>query len=181
MTIRQESLTSKCRRLGVTYGQYKYYEMRHPELTTEQIDKYFRQRLLNGTNSFKAQCERVGINYDTACQYRARHKDVSQEDTIKYFIRKQESKENEKIALEKCKRLKIPVRMYNKYRQENKDAKYQEIINMCLDELAKRPKTFKAKCEEAGINYSNARHYKVYHPDLTDEQIIVYYLQKKDN
>ena len=177
-TIKKESFTSKCRRLGVTYGQYKYYERLHPDLTTEQIDEYFRQRLLNGKDSFKARCERAGVNYDTACQYRARHSEISQEDTIRYFVSKRNNKLLEQQALQRCKELKIPMKMFNNTRTDNPTLTYDEVIKLCLETLSKRPKTFKYKCEKAGVNYPNARHYKVYHPDLTDEQIIEYYLHR---
>lgn len=131
--------------------------------------------------SFREKCDLLGANYETARRNRNRFKDKTDEEIIEYTLNRQRDVLKAHIINKYCKENNISRSKSYKIRQQYKSAGIEELIEILETPIAKikcYSDTFKTKCEQLGLDYNMVKGYKRLHPELTDEQIIEYYIQK---
>lgn len=133
-------------------------------------------------------CYDINDKYETIRKYLYKHPEKTYEQVLNMYgvvikhtrkIRTKEQLEKIHILNNYCKEHNIDRKIAYSIRKQHPDADIDELLNM-IKELdivhRKRGKvTFKYKCEKLDIEYNKAKAYKRLHPELTDEQVIIYY------
>lgn len=118
-------------------------------------------------------CEKHGINHEAAKSYKRSHTELTDEQIIDYYL----NKCKKGTFKELCERNGISYRAAQCFKSNHNIKTYEETVKQMLA----RGKTFKDKCIDAGItNTQAAQSYRQSHPELTDEQVIEYYMSYKE-
>ena len=79
---KHESVSSKCKRLGISFRAVMGYKKEHPELDYDTIiEKYLQPKEL----TFTEKCVIAGIHAGSATSYRAKHPELTDEQVIQYY------------------------------------------------------------------------------------------------
>lgn len=97
-------------------------------------------------------CKEKGINYSALAEYHFNHQDLTIQEVIEHFLLK---------------------------KQPNTKVQQLRQPQVTSHNNTSKPTSFKQKCSLAGIKYNTAASYKRRHKELTDEQVIQYYLTNK--
>lgn len=131
--------------------------------------------------SFKECCKYYGADYEDARRNKRKYKNLSDHKIVEITIKNQEELLRARLLNEYCREHNIGRHLSYKVRQQYKGAsidKLIEIIDSRVNNKGIHVNTFKYKCEKIGIDYNTAKGYKRLHPELTDEQVLYYYIQK---
>ena len=153
------------------------YLRHHPEKTYEEVLVMYGATEPEDkaeVTKLKQLSKEKGIHFGRAHKYMRYHK-LNADDTV-------EELEKTHILNEYCKKHNIDRKIAHQIRKEHKDATIEEILSLLENrEIKHRPQnidTFKHKCLEIGLEYNTVKGYRRLHPELTDEQVLDYYIQK---
>lgn len=115
---KHESVSSKCKRLGISYSAVMGYKKEHPELDYNTIiEKYLHTKEL----TFTEKCRVAGIHYGSATSYRGNHPELTDEEVIERFIVK-------KRHMELCKKFEVSYEIFMRYKRKHPELTDEEII-----------------------------------------------------
>ena len=117
---KHESVSSKCKRLGISYNAVTGYKKEHPELDYNTIiEKYLQPKEL----TFTEKCVIAGIHAGSATSYRAKHTELTDEQIIQYYLTK------EKVTFfDKCRQAGISYNAAISYKQHHPELTDEQII-----------------------------------------------------
>ena len=117
---KHESVSSKCKRLGISYSAVTGYKQEHPELDYDTIiEKYLQPKEL----TFKEKCLIAGIHAGSATSYRAKHPELTDEQVIQYYLTK------EKVTFsDKCRQTGISYSAALSYKQHHPELTDEQVI-----------------------------------------------------
>ena len=155
-----------CDILGIRIAQFKAFKRKHPEYTRDEIVMEFMSRTddtepntvykieVNGEEfTLLTLCKLLDINYDQVRHYAKNH-NISMRDSLMRFT--------DKVYMNICGELVTSIELVNNKHKPKR----------CNTD------TFKAKCEKHGLNYKTVVNYRAKHPELTDNEVIEFFIEK---
>lgn len=185
------SLKELCDMNNLNYNNVRAFKRKHKDISNEQIIELYKQMITNKIKrgeSKESLCKKNKIGTDTVNKYLKEHSGVSTIDAINNI-----KNSRPETLKEKCDKLGLSRTAISNFKrrhniQDNDQAIkiYMNIKNNRMleqdrknhaEQNLKNVETFKDKCIKHNINYNKARTYKQRHLELTDNQIIEYYIQ----
>ena len=167
----RDTFKDKCIRAGIGYENACGYKGRFPNLTDEQVLEHLICVRKEKENSLQNRLNNLGITSGQFYGVRQTHKDKTADEIIEIILSRKEKVDNSNLR-KLCNQHQINYESARQYKKRNSSTD-EDTMNYFIQ--LKEKITFTQKCINAGISTGSALQYKSRHPELTDEQIIMYY------
>jgi hypothetical protein len=153
------------------------FKAKHPELSdmsNRQICEYY---INIKDESLSKLCNEYGVKLTTVKSYKKRHPEMTNRQIVELYSNKVYTE----YFSDTCRRYNIPedkISTVMAYRNKHKEIESDEKVIMEWIKLQSE-ESFSDSCRQLSIEPRIALKYRSKHPELSDEQIINYYLSKR--
>ena len=171
-----EKLKKECKELGVLYLLDAYASLNKGKTVSELRETIIDNELINFAKE-------NGYPYYRLLKVKLQ-KNINTTEVLKEFKARKSKTEKEKEIQdlkEKCAEVGVSIRSVYRYRQNNKELTYEQLIDIAKKhqeakktktKSTKVKKTIQERCIEAGINYYQYTRCKTKNKDLSFEEIV---------